>query len=191
MTAVHWLLLLAVYAQQQYDYSKKKNARRSDVLWNVLFVGPFCAFLAVTLGPARYSMQDWNAEIIAVSIPVFVVMHDALFWSLHWSMHHVDGLWEIHKQHHSLGALDDGDFAFAANPIEHALLNCGTFMLPLVLLCVPTEVFFVACLLAVRSAMLAHGDPEGRHSKHHSLRNVNYGNLWLMDMLCGTEYTEA
>lgn len=191
MTPLHWLGVFAIYLQQQVFYTDAKTPPRSDVAFNTLVVGPLCAFIAITYGPERYALTEWNAQQIILSIPVFVVLHDALFWSLHWCMHHVDLFWGLHQHHHTVVALTNGHFAFVAHPVEHALLNCGTFMLPLALLRVPTELFFVACLYAVHSTMMAHSDPDGRHSKHHTLRTVNYGNTKLFDLLFDTEYKEA
>lgn len=192
MTPLHWLVVFGIYIQQTMLYRPGVGiSERSDVAFNTLVISPLCAFLALTFGPPRHDMTEWNAQQIVLSVPIFAVLHDALFWSLHWCMHNLEPFWDIHQQHHSVAALTDGSFAFVAHPLEHALLNCGTFMLPLVLLRVPTEVFFLACFLAVHSTMRAHSDPEGRHSKHHTLRTVNYGNTKLFDLLFDTEYKDA
>lgn len=155
--------------------------------------------LLVTL-PSVYLLGRWyppDTAALWVSVawlPLLVVTTDLYFYTLHRCLHS-RWLWPYHRAHHTgrvraVKALD-------ADPLEHLVVNLGSFACGLVagIYAGFTFHWWAVCMWAVVSTLntcYSHcpelDGEDGSHVLHHKHRACNYGvGLYVADRLLGSK----
>lgn len=157
--------------------SEQRMFRRQfgqDVFWlffNGHFAGILLARMAafVFVGATPVLERVRSAQLIGASpwwsqFLVFIVVKDLLEWCVHNLLHRVPWLWEFHKLHHSIEAMDwIGNFRFHWMEI---VVYQGLTYLPLIILGARGDVILA---IAVVSTLIGH--------LNHANLNISWGPL--------------
>lgn len=218
----HWYVLLACmclvmilelcFAAKRITFNDRTNRWFANV--SLFLIGSIVVHLifpiigiAAALWGEHHHIGLFNLfeAPLVVSIPIYVLTADLLFYGLHRLYHRVPALWQFHQIHHS-----DTQFDFTTSlrfhPIETLIATSGIIVL-ILLLGAPTEAaltyFIVHALLNTAShanvylpsAMakkmeLVFVTPNFHslhHSQHRASANSNFGTIFtLWDRLFST-----
>ncbi|KAH8704086.1 sterol desaturase [Talaromyces proteolyticus] len=148
---------------------------------------------------AVYRIESYLPSVPEILASTFfcALGREIVFYYGHRLLHHRLIFRYFHKQHHQFTT----PVALASeycHPVEHIMSNILPIIIPPTLLRVHIVTFWLFITGAIMQASIAHSGydlgsifgwkPE-IHDYHHSMFNVNYGLLGLMDSLHGTRYT--
>ena len=138
-----------------------------------------------------YHYDKKQEPSIICSIIFLLLSEEVLFYSLHYLMHTKYLKW-IHKWHHEV-IYPEPQHSIYCSPIEYLIVNMLPILLPGTLFNVNPFVLLVWEWIAAINTMNGHSNkvfkyfPMGnKHLLHHTLSNVNYGVLSLLDIMFRT-----
>jgi sterol desaturase/sphingolipid hydroxylase (fatty acid hydroxylase superfamily) len=131
---------------------------------------------------------------IIESVVYLLFFEEVLFHNFHYLMHTRYFKW-IHKWHHEI-IYPEPQHSIYCSPIEHFVVNMMPILIPGSILNVNPWILLIWEVIAAINTMNGHSNkhlrllPTGdKHLLHHTLSNVNYGVLSIIDNLTGTVKT--
>lgn len=112
----------------------------------------------------------------------FFILQDLWFYVTHIMFHHVPYLYQFHKIHHSAYS---PVFAWLAHPVDHLVVNLGSFAVAFMTFGNPYWVFVFLSVLESWSSVSGH-DEGTPHHIHHKGSSQRYGSIYLFDRLFGS-----
>jgi sterol desaturase/sphingolipid hydroxylase (fatty acid hydroxylase superfamily) len=149
-------------------------------------------YLILTNFEKNIIIKNFDIRTELIRLLLYYILADLYFFTVHYTAHRVPFIYKkIHKFHHRIFSTSAVS-ALDANPLEHILVNIGSFFVgPIVVL---GHINTIKLWLTVASIMtcVAHSGYKHflvgkEHNTHHRFAKYNYGQgLYLCDRLFGT-----
>jgi sterol desaturase/sphingolipid hydroxylase (fatty acid hydroxylase superfamily) len=166
--SIHPKRKLSIVAERRWKNHGILLAIAAIILTLLLRVSP--VVLSVTVAGSRFGILNKPWAPLIVRCAIAVVLLDMLQYWIHWSFHHIQWLWRVHRVHHS-----DPDYDVSTagrfHPLE-VLYSQGVRLGAIALLAPPAAAVFIAEILSVILNLSAHANASLPPRSEKLLRSV-------------------
>jgi sterol desaturase/sphingolipid hydroxylase (fatty acid hydroxylase superfamily) len=115
-----------------------------------------------------------------INLILLFLFQDVYFYTVHYIMHKY--FYSYHQLHHEyFGAV----YAWMGHPLEHVILNIGSFGIPFLLFPNPYYVYLLLICQQIYTSINGHTD-DSPHHRHHRNPTKRYGSIYIVDTLMDT-----